>query len=107
MNILGYNWTVQTARIENQKLIQDRLFGVIRHPYYLAVILELFGLSFVFNSMWVFMLTLCVQLPFLLFRVNLEENILVLQFGESYKQYRDRVDMFIPIKMLFKNRSCR
>jgi len=84
MKALGPNWSVHTKIYADHQLIKTGPYKILRHPYYIAVLLELTGLSLIYNSIAGIILTYCVQLPFLLYRIPKEENTLINKFGEKY-----------------------
>lgn len=76
-------------------IMKDGLYGVVRHPFYLAlimIILSLVGLlrSYVLLAGWVVMTVLLVV------EARREERELVEEFGEEYTVYQRRVGMFLP-----------
>ena len=83
------------ARKEN-RLVTDRLYGLVRHPQYTGLFLALFGEGVV-HWPTVFSLALfpvIVLVYHLLARS--EERKVEEQFGDEYRVYRKRVPMFIP-----------
>ena len=79
---LGNNWSIHIKEISHQQLIKEGPYQYLRHPYYLAVMLELFGVSLFLNSYRVMFFVLFIHFPFLLIRVHLEESFLKFKFGE-------------------------
>jgi protein-S-isoprenylcysteine O-methyltransferase Ste14 len=72
------------------------ILGVVRHPWYTAVLLLLWAhdlsvARFVVNGV----LTVYVVVGTLL-----EERKLVHEFGGAYRTYQERVSMFVPLKWL-------
>lgn len=61
---------------QDQHLIREGIYKYLRHPYYLAVVLELIGFSLFCNAYWALTLTLLVQVPLLLTRAHYENRIL-------------------------------
>lgn len=83
------------ARQEN-RLVKDRLYGLVRHPQYTGLFIALFGEGIV-HWPTIFSVTLfpiIVLVYFLLARS--EERKVVEQFGEEYLAYRKLVPMFVP-----------
>jgi protein-S-isoprenylcysteine O-methyltransferase Ste14 len=79
---------------KNHQLVQTGPFALVRHPLYVSYILILVGLSFI--------LTYWLLLPSLAMTVSIyptaktEEESLIRQFGDEYRQYQRRVGMFFP-----------
>lgn len=76
-------------------LVTDGLYGRLRHPQYLGLIL----LVVAFLIMWPTILTILLA-PFLIVRYILlareEDRELEKEFGEDFRRYRERVPPFIP-----------
>ena len=83
------------ARQEN-RLVTDRLYGLVRHPQYTGLFIALFGEGIVHwpTIFSVALFPIIVLSYFLLARS--EERKVVEQFGDEYRAYRTRVPMFIP-----------
>jgi protein-S-isoprenylcysteine O-methyltransferase Ste14 len=83
------------AREEN-RLVTDRLYGLVRHPQYTGLFLALFGEGVVHwpTIFSVALFPVIVLAYYLLARS--EERKVEEQFGDAYRAYRDRVPMFIP-----------
>ncbi len=80
---------------EEPAVIRDGVFGVVRHPIYLAAILTYLGflvhaLSLAAAGVWV------VIIVFYVFISRHEEKLLIDKFGEDYRAYMREVGMFIP-----------
>lgn len=88
INDLGDNWSVYIEIKKNQELITDGIYKVMRHPYCLAVILELLGACLIANAFYSSCLVFLIQGPLLLVRIMLEEKVLIMHFGNSYLAYR-------------------
>ena len=83
------------ARKEN-RLITDRLYGLVRHPQYTGLFLALFGEGVVHwpTVFSVALFPLIVLAYYLLARS--EERKVEEEFGDEYREYKKRVPMFIP-----------
>lgn len=93
---LNKEFTVNVAIIKNHKLKTDGIYKNLRHPSYLGLLLIGIGLSLSMNSI---ISTMVVTIPFLLalsYRIKTEENILIKQFGETYKNYMAKTYRIIP-----------
>lgn len=88
MSDLGDNWSLHTSIKEDHELIESGIYGKIKHPYYLAVMLELSGVCLVANAFFSLILVVLVQATPLTLRVFLEEKILLDFFGDKYKKYK-------------------
>lgn len=94
---LGDNWTgMDRYRIKRkQTLVTVGVYSLVRHPIYLAVLLELAGFELVANSYLVF-LFLIGGLKFFLNHIVKEERLLEKHFGSSFKNYKKKTKLLIP-----------
>jgi protein-S-isoprenylcysteine O-methyltransferase Ste14 len=79
------------------KLITTGLYGWIRNPMALGMLLMLEGLGFYFGSLS--LIIFFAPLPVVLYALYIkavEEPELELRFGKEYVEYKKRVPMFIP-----------
>lgn len=94
--IEGWRELYQAHR-EN-RLAQERLYALIRHPQYTGLFIGLFGEGVV-HWPTVFSVTLfpliVITYTYLAYR---EERQMLARFGAEYEDYRRRVPMFFPLK---------
>jgi protein-S-isoprenylcysteine O-methyltransferase Ste14 len=76
------------------RLVTQGPFSIVRHPMYAAVILAGLGGLLVYRT-WS-MLFFAVCMFGLVFRARREERALAAEFGESWREYVDRVPAFVP-----------
>src|SRR5215472_10359744 len=69
------------------KLVTSGLYGVIRHPSYLGLLVNSVGWALAFRSVVGLLLT-ALLVPPLLARIQAEERLLQSQFGDEYDVYR-------------------
>ncbi|MGM9594251.1 MAG: methyltransferase family protein [Candidatus Onthomonas sp.] len=74
---------------ENQKVIDTGLYGIVRHPMYLAVTLLFLTIPLVLGSWPCFVLFLCIP-ALLVVRIRNEEQVLE-QGLPGYAEYKQRV----------------
>ena len=91
----GYFRTWRVKILKDHQLVTDGLYKQIRNPIYLAEILRNLGFVLIFSSAYGSLLILLASI-FLLFRMNLEEKILVVEFGEEYEEYKRKTNRLIP-----------
>jgi protein-S-isoprenylcysteine O-methyltransferase Ste14 len=72
------------------------VLGVIRHPWYVAVFILLWASD---QNRTGIIINLILS-AYLVIGTLLEERKLVLEFGDTYKEYQRQVSMFIPLKWL-------
>jgi protein-S-isoprenylcysteine O-methyltransferase Ste14 len=81
---------------DKHKLITTGLYQFIRHPMYLGFLLLFFGYSLAFGS---FVMTIMIFITFFLIfktRMDIEERLLISEFGEEYLGYRERTKRLFP-----------
>src|SRR5262245_21503053 len=76
-------------------LVTSGIYGVIRHPSYLGLLINSLGWSLAFRSGVGVLLTLLL-IPPLLARIKAEEHLLHSEFGEEYNAYRSHTWRLIP-----------
>lgn len=77
------------------RLVTNGVYGVIRHPSYLGLLIGSLGWALAFRSGAGLLLT-ALTIPPLLARIDAEERFLRMQFGDEYDAYRARTSRLIP-----------
>ncbi|MDB5769084.1 MAG: methyltransferase [Collimonas fungivorans] len=93
--ILGRRFSGLVAIQRGHELVTDGIYGAIRHPSYLGLLVNSLGWSLVFRSGLGVLLTL-LMIPPLLARMRAEEALLHSQFGADYDAYRSRTSRLVP-----------
>ncbi|MFX0173328.1 MAG: methyltransferase family protein [Candidatus Hodarchaeota archaeon] len=81
---------------DKHQLITTGIYKCIRHPIYLGFLLLIFGYSVAFGSC---LMTIIISFSFFLIfrsRMDIEEKLLVSEFGEKYLGYMKRTKRLIP-----------
>ena len=74
---------------ENQKVIDTGLYGVVRHPMYMATVIMFLTMPLILGSWWSFLVFLIY--PFIIgARIKNEEQVLTEQL-EGYDEYKQKV----------------
>ena len=74
---------------EGQKVVDTGLYGIVRHPMYMATVLLFLSMPIILGSIFSFVIML-VYIPIIAKRIRNEEK--VLEEGlDGYKQYKERV----------------
>jgi protein-S-isoprenylcysteine O-methyltransferase Ste14 len=93
---LGRFFTVDVTIRTNHKLKKDGVYRIIRHPSYAASILSFIGFGISLNN-WLSLLIISVPVTFaMLYRIKIEEKMLLNQFGAAYADYMKRTKRLIP-----------
>jgi protein-S-isoprenylcysteine O-methyltransferase Ste14 len=93
--VLGRRFSGLVAIQPGHTLVTHGIYGVIRHPSYLGLIVNSLGWALAFRSGVGVVLTVLTLVP-LLARVRAEEALLFSQFGAEYDAYRARTSRLIP-----------
>jgi len=93
---LGPNFSSLVRVREGHTLVEDGPYRWIRHPIYMAYVLNYVGGGLVSGN-WVLALVPTVLFAVMVaLRVGQEEAALVAQFGEQYEAYMRRTGRFVP-----------
>ncbi|MDM7913465.1 MAG: isoprenylcysteine carboxylmethyltransferase family protein [Methanotrichaceae archaeon] len=87
-----------TARLGIQpghRLITTGAYGLVRHPGYLGEIASVLGMSLALSSLIGLAMTILL-FPLLIRRMETEEEMLLAQFGNEYREYMQRTKRLIP-----------
>lgn len=92
---LGQNWAnIETGQVlPSQQVVENGIYGYIRHPIYIGDLLLLFGLELALNS-WL-VLGVFFMAPVVLMQAIREEAMLRSSLS-GYDSYRARTKRFIP-----------
>ena len=93
--VLGHRFSGLVAIQPGHRLVTSGVYGVIRHPSYLGLLLNSLGWAFAFRSGVGVLLTVLL-IPPLAVRIRAEERLLRTQFGDEYDVYRRRISRLIP-----------
>ncbi len=93
--VLGRRFSGLVAIQPGHTLVTSGVYGIIRHPSYLGLIVNSLGWALAFRS-GVGVLLTALMIPPLLARIRAEEALLRTQFGSEYDAYRRRTPRLIP-----------
>ena len=93
--VLGRRFSGLVAIQPGHALVTTGVYGVIRHPSYLGLLVNLLGWALAFRSGVGVLLTALI-IPPLLLRMRAEEALLRAQFGDEYVAYCTRTPRLIP-----------
>lgn len=95
VHVLGDRFSGLVAIQPGHRLVTDGIYGVVRHPSYLGLLMASLGWGLAFHS-GVGVLLTALTVPPLLARIDAEERLLQSQFGAEYDRYRARTSRLIP-----------
>lgn len=93
--VLGRRFSGLVAIQPGHTLVTSGIYGVIRHPSYLGLLVGSLGWALAFRSTLGVLLT-ALLIPPLVARIGAEERLLRSQFGDEYDAYRSRTSRLIP-----------
>jgi protein-S-isoprenylcysteine O-methyltransferase Ste14 len=92
---LGKHWSAQLQLREEHHLITSGPYARIRHPLYTAMLGWAVSLALV-TANWVFVLMVAFTVVGLVTRTPKEEQMMIGQFGDEYREYMRRTGRFFP-----------
>ena len=93
---LGRNWTPTVAMRYEPELITGGVYRYIRHPMYSAHLIWAIAQIIILQNWIAGYSFLIVQVPFCFIRIKNEEEMMIAQFGATYKAYMEKTDRLIP-----------
>jgi protein-S-isoprenylcysteine O-methyltransferase Ste14 len=93
--VLGRRFSGLVAIQPGHRLVTNGVYGIIRHPSYLGLLVNALGWGLAFRSGVGVLLAALMILP-LLGRMRAEEALLHAQFGAEYDEYRRRTSRLVP-----------
>jgi len=95
MLTLGRRFASVAAIQEEHRLHTDGIYALARHPSYLGILLLDLGFACVFRSA-VALLLMPVVIWMFVKRMDVEETLLLEQFGDTYRAYMERSARLLP-----------
>jgi protein-S-isoprenylcysteine O-methyltransferase Ste14 len=85
---LGWLFTVDVTIRDNHLIKKDGIYRIIRHPAYSGSLLSFVGLGISLNN-WLSLVVITLLMTFsFLYRIKIEEKVLINQFGKDYLDYK-------------------
>ena len=93
--VLGHRFSGLVAIQREHLLVTHGIYGHIRHPSYLGLLISSLGWALVFRSLVGVLLT-ALMIPPILARIRAEEILLRSHFGAEYDAYSARTSRLLP-----------
>jgi protein-S-isoprenylcysteine O-methyltransferase Ste14 len=94
---LGRFFTVDLTIREHHKLKKDGLYRFIRHPSYTGSLASFLGFGLSLND-WISLVVIFLPVTLaMLYRIRIEEKLLVEQFGQEYAGYMNKTWRLVPL----------
>lgn len=93
---LGRFFTVDVTIRQDHQLKKNGLYSYLRHPSYSASLISFLGFGLSRNN-WISLLVVFIPVLFVfVWRIKVEERVLIKQFGDEYLTYRKSTSALIP-----------
>lgn len=93
---LGRFWSLQVEIRTEHQLVREGIYNYVRHPAYLAIILEVLSIPLTVNAWMTMVFAAVTYVPLLWYRLRVEERALVEKFGNAYRAYQREVGALLP-----------
>ncbi|SFE66760.1 Protein-S-isoprenylcysteine O-methyltransferase Ste14 [Chitinophaga sp. CF118] len=93
---LGRYFTVNVTIRSDHKIVKEGLYKYLRHPSYLGSLFSFFGNGFALNNRIGLFICFVPVLVAFLYRMKVEEELLVSNFGQEYVDYKKQTWRLIP-----------
>jgi protein-S-isoprenylcysteine O-methyltransferase Ste14 len=93
---LGRNWTPTLGFRDEHTLVTEGIFKIIRHPMYAAHLLWALAQPLILTNWIAGFSFLIAQIPLFLLRVGAEEQMMLDQFGDQYRDYMKNTGRLFP-----------
>ena len=94
---LGKFFTVNLGIQANHRLIRTGFYKYIRHPSYSGSLLSFAGFCLSLNNWLTFLIIMIPVFATFINRINIEEKLLLRQFGSEYEEYKRKTKRLVPL----------
>jgi protein-S-isoprenylcysteine O-methyltransferase Ste14 len=95
---LGEFWSPHITIRENHALVKSGPYGYVRHPAYLSAIVDVVAVPLLVNSYYTLATLSLFLFVMILVRMKIEEQALVEEFGDAYRQYQKETCALLPLR---------
>ena len=93
---LGRLFTVDVTIRDNHTIKKNGIYSIVRHPSYLGSLVSFIGFGISLNS-WLSLMAIAVLMTIaFIYRIKIEEKVLINQFGADYLEYKKKTYGLIP-----------
>jgi protein-S-isoprenylcysteine O-methyltransferase Ste14 len=93
---LGNSFTVDVAIAKSAILKTNGIYKKIRHPSYLGILLVVAGFSATLCSLGSLLVLVLPVFIAVIYRITVEEKVLIDEFGSKYLEYMNKTKKLIP-----------
>ncbi len=94
---LGRHWRFEAGLNVDHELVQQGIYGLIRHPIYTSMFFVVVGTNLILGPLYLLPLQLPLYAVGTAIRVRSEEALLAERFGKAFWEYRGSVGAYLPI----------
>jgi protein-S-isoprenylcysteine O-methyltransferase len=95
-HVLGNFYSGHLSVVEGQPLVQHGPYRFLRHPAYAGYVLIAIGLSIGYSSIGGLIVILCLLIPTVIYRIQVEEAVLAKHFGNQFMNYAQKTKCLLP-----------
>ena len=89
---------VYYSKLRKQGAVTKGIYNIIRHPQYISFIVCSFGLLLMWPR-YIVVIMFVIMIFAYYFLAKVEEKECTIKFGQSYIDYKNRTNMFLPFKI--------
>lgn len=93
---LGKFFTVDVSIKEDHQIKKEGFYRFVRHPSYSFALLTFLGLGLFLNNWFSLFIAFVPTFSAFLYRIKVEEQALIQQFGNEYLEYKRKTKKLIP-----------
>jgi protein-S-isoprenylcysteine O-methyltransferase Ste14 len=92
---LRRNYSSTLVVRKGHELVVHGIYRFLRHPIYLGTLLVLLG-GPIATASWIALVPMSLLVPVFIYRMGVEERLLLKAFGDEYREYRAGTKRLIP-----------
>ena len=89
----SYSWTLEIR--EDHQLVRHGIYRYVRHPVYLGALMGATAVPVFVSSLPGFLVAL-LAVPLFIYRIGVEEDMLIKEYGLEYREYIENSWKLIP-----------
>ena len=93
---LKEHFTMEIDANEKQEIISNGIYRYIRHPSYLGILLIFSGFPLISCSIYFALIALIMTTVSIVYRINIEEKLLLKKTKNRYSEYMERTSRLFP-----------
>jgi protein-S-isoprenylcysteine O-methyltransferase Ste14 len=96
---LGKQWALVAHVVEGHQLITSGPYRIVRHPIYSGMFMIMIATALVISHWLGLIVSTAFYTAGTVWRINIEEKLLIETFGSQYEEYKRKVPAFVPWKL--------